>query len=270
MPTTVPRREDLCKKYHFACSSRTEGVQRFIAAPMSCKSWDCPACRTEKARRYKKRMGRLWTAPKLFFLTLTYFHDKTPDQAWSTYNAAWNRLRTNLSKQFGSFNYVRILESHNNSPYPHLHLITDRRFPAHKFGPAAIAAGFGYQIKQVPITSYGAQYYITKYLTKEWKNEEGWHLRKKYRCRVISFSRGLMSPENAGGNWNSLLVGASISECIERIHTEIQWNTSHRMTIRTEKLDDGFYEAVVDIDDAPLEPKIRCLDDWEPEDWVPR
>jgi len=267
---SVPRREDLCKKYFFAASSRTEEVQRFIAAPMCCKSWDCPDCRKMKARSYVKRMLNMWRRPKLYFLTLTYFHSNSPDEAWRTYNAAWNRLRTNLSKQFGTFNYVRVLESHTKSPYPHLHLITDKRFPTTSFGKAAIAAGFGYQIEQRAITSDGARFYIVKYLTKEWKNGEGWRLRKKYRCRLISFSRGIMSPETGGGNWNSLLVGASISACLERIHTEIAWAVEPRLIVKNERIDEGYAEITVDWDHTSLESLRIDPNSWQPDDWCPK
>jgi hypothetical protein len=266
----VPRREDLCRKYYYAVSSKTEEVQRFIAAPMCCKSWDCPACRKIKAKEYNHRLRKMWDFPKLYFLTLTYFHSMSPDEAWSTYNAAWNRLRTNLSKQFGEFEYVRVLESHNNSPYPHLHLITNRRFPESKLGPAAIAAGFGYQISQKTITNAGAAYYIAKYLTKEWKNEEGWRLRKKNRCRIISFSRGVMSPKTGGGNWNSLLVGSALAVCIERISTEISWNAEHYFAIKNEKLLDDYYELTVEWRDDLKRSIQASMDDWSPDDWIPK
>jgi hypothetical protein len=270
MPNGTKRREDLCKKYFYAISSKSEEVQRFIAAPMCCKSWDCPSCRAAKSRDYVKRMQTMWSRPKLFFLTLTYFHSITPDEAWSTYNAAWNRLRTNLSKQFGTFNYVRVLESHNKSAYPHLHLITDKRFPDAKFGPAALAAGFGYQIKQRPITTDGARFYISKYLTKEWKNEEGWRLRKKYRCRIISFSRGLMSPKMSGGNWNSLLVGSTFSECIERIYTEVGWSLNPRLVVRNELIEENYAEITVDWCHEKENTARTDESYWQPDDWLPK
>lgn len=244
-------------------------VQRYIAAPMRCNTWDCATCRKIKAEGYRSRMKLLWTRPKLFFLTLTYFHSEGPAKTWATYNEAWNRLRTNLTKQFGSFNYVRILESHKNAPYPHLHLITDKRFPTNVLGPAAVKAGFGYQIKQKPISTDGAILYLTKYLTKEWSNEEGWHLRKVYRCRIISFSRGLLSPKQDRGDWDSLLVGGGFKECLERIANDIEWNVNCIPHVNSEVSRDDFYEVAIAWADRDPTMLVRPADDWEPDGWIP-
>lgn len=234
-----------CSKYHAACYQDNGDFRRYVAFPMRCKSWDCPDCRRVKAKNYRKRISALFDGRKLFFYTLTYYHSMTPEVAWSTYNNAWNRLRTNLRKQYGRFEYVRVLESHNKSPYPHLHIITDRWFPEHKFGYSAIAAGFGYQIAAKPITGNGAAAYITKYLTKEWTNELAWSYRKTYRCRIISFSSGILSPKISSGDWRIITCALGLGSVIESIRADYLWRSDIDARVMHERINDSSAEISV-------------------------
>jgi hypothetical protein len=168
---------------------------------------------------------------QLYFLTLTYRRFISPELAWGSYNHAWNRLRTNMVKQFGKFSFVRVLESHNKTPYPHLHVIVDKGFRPHQFGPAAVHAGFGYQLKIQPITGDGARGYITKYITKKWRNEEGWRLRKLNRCRIVSFSRDLRQEPLPRVKWDMLDFGKSYDECRDAINRSIDWDPEHEYTM---------------------------------------
>jgi hypothetical protein len=221
----MSEKEKFCGHFYMSVYQDNGNTRRYAAFPLRCKSWDCPECRKVKARQYKARIKGFFEKPKLFFYTLTYYHNVTPEIAWSTYNESWNRLRTNLRKQYGAFEYIRVLESHKTSPYPHLHIICDKWFPPSKFGLAVVAAGFGYQIDAKPITSEGAGQYISKYLTKEWSNEKAWNLRKKYRCRIISFSSGLLSRKTRGGVWSLVTRGCCLDECIESIRCDYLWRT---------------------------------------------
>lgn len=268
--TSRPRREDLCR--NFFCSVFQNGIDttRYLMFPLRCKSWDCPECRKDKAQSYRERMQKLYDGRGLWFYTLTYYHSVSPAEAWATYNAAWNRLRTNLSKQCGHFNYVRILESHNASPYPHLHIIADVKIKPTMLNKAALAAGFGYQMDCKPVTSQGAMAYIVKYLTKEWTNAEGWSLRKKYRCRVISCSRGLLSPERRSEGWKSLLTGSDFGSCLDHIRLDYQWRTDARATVTHELIEPDFAEITVVWTDVDPTLLTRPPDDWQPDDWVPK
>ena len=241
-------KENLCGHYHMAVYQDNGNVRRYAAFPLRCKSWDCPECRKFKARGYQKRMKCIHDGRKLYFYTLTYFHNNTPDEAWATYNAAWNRLRTNLRKQFGAFKYIRVLESHTESPYPHLHVIADKLFPTSKFGYSAVAAGFGYQIKVKPVTGEGAARYISKYLTKEWTNDKAWSYRKKYRCRLISFSGGLLSRKTRGGAWGLVTRGCNLDECIESIRCDYLWrhNSTAQVTYEIIHLSNAEITVVFD------------------------
>lgn len=264
------RREDLCEK--FFCSVRGEVTEatRYIVFPMRCKSWDCPTCRKVKAEQYRQRMGRLDDGRPLYFLTLTYYHSQSPIEAWRTYNVAWNRLRTNISKQLGGFDYIRILESHNDSPYPHLHIIMDKHVSPSKLGRWAVDAGFGFQITMKKITTDGAFAYVRKYITKEWKNKEGWELRKKCRCRIISFSRGLLSPLPEGSAWDLLVRGSDFKTCLDHVRMDYEWNTAQKAKIDYERSEEAYYECTVVWTNRELSDDITIANAWEPDDWVPK
>lgn len=264
------RREDLCEK--FFCSIRKEvtGASRYLAFPMRCKSWECPRCRKIKASEYKKRMTAIDDGRPLYLLTLTYYHNQTPLEAWRSYNAAWNRFRTHASKKFGSFDYIRVLESHTNSPYPHLHIIMDLYIPPAELGKMAISAGFGYQISNKKLTSEGAFHYVTKYLTKEWKNKEAWALRKDCRCRIISFSRGLLSPKPSGSGWETLLRGSDFQSCIDHIKIDYEWRTTVKAEVTYEKKEENVYECTVFWTNRELTDDTTLANAWEPEDWSPK
>lgn len=267
---TSRKREDLCSKYYCSCFQDLTDATRYIAFPMRCKSWDCPDCRKIKAIEYTGRMSALQKLPNLYFYTLTYYHSVTPDKAWKDYNVAWNRFRTAAAKKFGSFNYVRVLESHKKSPYPHLHIIADQHFNATWFNREVLNAGFGFQMDAKEITSAGAFHYIKKYLTKEWTNEEAKWLRKKYRCRIITFSRGLLSPIQRGKEWEQLLVGTTLDACIDHIRTDYEWRPGVRGIVSNEEDRGDSYECTILWSELKPLSALPCPDDWAPDDWVPK
>ena len=267
---TRPKREDLCRKFFCSVKQDTAGTSRYIAFPMRCRSWDCPDCRKTKASEYRERMKTFMDGRGLWLYTLTYFHSMSPAQAWATYNEAWNRLRTNLKKRYGTFNFVRILESHNNSPYPHLHVIADVNIKPTDLGPAAIAAGFGYQLNSQKLTTDRARGYVTKYLTKEWTNEEGWNLRKTYRCRLISFSRGLLSPGRRSGEWQQLIMGTDFETCLDHIRLDYEWDTGRNGHVHYSKIDEDFAEVTILWENAEPGTFARTDFTWHPDDWIPK
>jgi hypothetical protein len=270
VPVPAKRREDLCSKWFCAVTKDNQETTRYLSIPMRCKSWDCHVCRRIKTDEYAKRMEKLHQFKNLWFYTLTYFHSCSPDEAWKTYSAAWNRFRTAIAKKYGSFNYVRVLESHKKSPYPHLHIIADVDIPPTYFNKEALSAGFGYQIDKQKITSDMAFGYIRKYLQKEWTNEEARWLRKKYRCRLVSFSRGLLSPAARSSEWKALLTGTTLEVCLDHIRMDYQWRVDKRADVTYEKVADSYAEITVVWSDRPPVDLFDENDNWYPDGWVPK
>lgn len=265
MDTGTNRRVQQCGKIFCAVSQNNLDATRYLAFPMRCKTWDCPTCRKIKAEDYRARMGSINDGRKLWMYTLTYFHNVDAEYCWQQASHCWNRLRTHARKKYGHFDYIRVLESHTNSPYPHLHIIADVDLKPTWLGKAAVAAGFGYQIKCTPITSDGAFHYIKKYLTKEWQNEQAWYYRKKYRCRLISFSRGLLSPKQRGESWDRLIVGSDFAACLDHIFTDFTWSTQKKAELTYSDIREDYAEMTVIWTDR--EPTLAPPGDggWAPE-----
>jgi hypothetical protein len=196
---------------------------RYKAFPVRCKSWDCPTCARIKADAYKVRMQPLFDSPHLFMYTFTFYHKKPALEVWSEISKAWNRFRTAAQKKYGRFSYVRILEHHHNSDFPHLHCLIDKRFGDVWMARELKTAGFGYQCQVKAVTTAGAAGYITKYLTKPWSSTTCKAIRKHLRLRVISFGGTACHRANTGSQWLLLAMGLGCSEAIESIHRDVEW-----------------------------------------------
>jgi hypothetical protein len=264
-------REEICGKYFVPVKRKTETGVRYMIIPVKCKSWDCPECRKEKAKAYSKRVKKMFDGRKLWMMTLTYYHNVDETTAWKTYNEAWNRLRTNLVKQFGKFSFVKVLESHKKSNYPHLHLIVDRYFRPMKLSPAVLAAGFGYQMQVKEITSDQGRTYVLKYLQKEWSNEAGRRQEKSNRCRRISFSRDLAPDPDDRERCQCLGLQTDYAAAREAIDIDRTFDCGHRYSLVREVDFDGLYQADYEIEDRrPEELRRNDCDSWQPDDWTPR
>ena len=238
-------RESLCEKTFCAVTHQEGEVHKYLAFPMRCKSWDCPKCRKIKTSEYRKRMKSLGELPSLYFYTFTYDSKLDLAEAWATYNVAWNRLRTAAAKRYGRFNYVRVLEAQPHRGYPHVHVIADKWFEPTWLGPECVSAGFGYQLDSQKIDSLEALDYISKYLSKEWTNETSVMLRKENRCRIISFSRGLLSPVLRKGSWEILARSTDLGCCMDHILTSYTWVQDAKPSVVYERDEGDWYEVHV-------------------------
>lgn len=243
-----------CGKWFLGLHEVNQHTHRYMVIRTRCKSWDCPFCRQFKAADYLERIKRLFDGRQLFFYTFTYFHSKPPEVVWSEYSTAWNRLRTAAVKRYGSFAYVRVLESHNLSPYPHLHVVTDKQFEVGWLGKELLRAGFGYQCDQKPITSTGAATYVAKYLTKEWSNEEGKKWRKALRLRIISFGGFDSSRANLAKFWSVVTGCRDYKECLERTRIHSEWNVGACAEVTfTQEFQDFFEMTIVEREENHVE-----------------
>jgi hypothetical protein len=231
-----------CETYFLGVQQQTPETIRQVVFPLRCHSWDCPECAKEKANKYKKRMRPLFDGRKLWMYTLTYYHSRPPEEVWKDYSKAWNRFRTAAVKKMGSFSYCRVLEHHHESPYPHLHIIADKEFPATWFNREMLSAGFGYQAKCKPITTKGAVEYVTKYLTKPWTNAYCRSLRKSLRLRIVSFGGGACTSCRPGHSWKIVARGSDGNIVRNRMDIERTWTYGRGLTLTFERIVDGTSE----------------------------
>jgi len=241
-----------CETYFLGIEAKDEHTIRHKVFPLRCHSWNCPDCAREKAEKYKKRMRPLFDGRKLWMYTFTYFHSKPAIEVWTEYSKAWNRFRTAASKKFGAFSYARVLEHHHQSDYPHLHVIADKEFTPVWMNRELLSAGFGYQAKCKPITTEGAIFYVTKYLTKQWTSENCKRLRKNLRLRIISFGGGACDREYSGAMWRVVTRDFNGAQVRERMVIERDWNYGSTITKTFERVIDGSSEETYFISDRRL------------------
>lgn len=232
-----------CERYFIGLKTVNGNVIRYKAFPARCDTWDCPICARIKANRYKVRLIPLFERQPLYFYTLTFYHKKDPFTVWKNISLCWNRFRTAAAKRYGSFNYVRVLEHHHKSPYPHLHIIADKHFEATWLGAEAIASGFGYQIDSQVVTGRGAAAYISKYLTKGWTDAYCKQIRKNLRLRVVSFGGTCCRPQATGSAWDIITRAICGSDVIDSINTDFQWTGFPNSTISYLMSSEDMYEV---------------------------
>jgi len=162
-----------------------------------------------------------------------------------------------------------VLEVQPKSQYPHIHIVADCEFKPSFFGRAAVSAGFGYQIDSQRVNGPDALHYVKKYLTKDWPDCEGKELRKKYKCRIISFSRGLLSPNRHETSWTLLLYGSTIDNCMEHIRTDYAWRTTERAEIIREVSTEEVREVHIIWHERTLLQTIEDDMTFSPDGWVP-
>jgi hypothetical protein len=236
-----------CVRGFLAVDSKNGNTVRYKAFPMRCKSWDCPHCAKIKGEAYQKRMQPLFEAEKLFFYTFTFYHNKPVLEAWQSVQKSWNRFRTAAAKKYGRFSYVRVLEHHHKSDYPHLHVIADIRFSSVWLALELKNAGFGYQCKAEPVTSDRAAWYISKYLTKPWDSGVCRTIRKNLRLRLISFGGDACTPKRGDGKWRLLAMGLNCGEALECIHRDVEWRYGQLAKVTYEETGFDSYEMTIII-----------------------
>lgn len=178
------------------------GKHLFAFVPSRCKSWSCPKCRPIKARIVKDYIKDNFKGDNLYMLTLTFFHKGSPLSTWKNLGSCWNRMRTYIAKQYGSFKYIRIVEPHKVGGWPHLHILIDGFICDREIVKMVTKWGFGWNMHNMRISSDSAAKYISKYLTKEWPGVDADIYRIASKCRVVSVSRGMPAIFTAKSTWS--------------------------------------------------------------------
>lgn len=167
------------------------GVLYNYIVPVKCKCWECPTCRKRKALQVAKFIRQHFDKRKLWMLTFTDPHRGDVLDAWKTMGDKWNRLRTWVTKEYGVFAYIRVIEPHKKGGWPHMHVLVDKPVAQTKMVKMITRWGFGWNFSSVRVSTNHAAFYVTKYLTKEWPDEKVQYLRSQSKCRIVQASHGL-------------------------------------------------------------------------------
>ena len=125
--------------YFEGVGTNANGESRAISGLMACKKWSCPYCGPRNLRKLKKRayeghIAQVKTKPgfrpnpfSVKMLTLTcpgaeWRSKTTPEHATRVMSKAWEKLRKALRKEFGHFEYLRVIEPQQDG-FPHYHVM---------------------------------------------------------------------------------------------------------------------------------------------------
>lgn len=256
--STPPRSELLgCETSFLGIKRKTFGTISYRVMPLRCHSWDCPVCARVKSKLYKERMAPLFDGRPLWMYTFTYYHDRPPLEVWRDYSRAWNRLRTAATKKFGGISYARILEHHNCSPYPHLHVIADIDLGDVWLARELASAGFGYQAKKRRVTSREAVTYVTKYLTKPWTDGGCKNIRKILHLRIISFGGSACLCRRTGEPWVLISRDCDRGQINSKCDIDRDWIYGRSVRLLSERVYDAFLEQVYILPDEILTVEVN-------------
>jgi len=216
-----------CKKFRGILRSNNFQHYKLSLVRVRCKMWSCAYC--------AEKNSRMWR-----YSIIKQVHDKFPDSQWSFFTITIslpdfdtlkrreraiksakifrdnaNTLMMRLKRQYGKFQYIRVLESHKSGQL-HAHFLanfifTDLEQESRGKGKEvsisaslkehAIACNFGWVTHAENLQDEGGAWspvravsYVTKYITKDSQMIVAEH--KNLGVRKIVTSRGFISPFN--------------------------------------------------------------------------
>jgi len=145
-------------------------------ARMHCKSWRCEDCRKNRANAVRDKfieLGRNYELSR--FLTLTIDPKRvgkedslSRDTRQKYLKVAWNRFLTNMRKNFGSFQFLWVMEWHKKeNSFPHLHVMVSAYLPKKRIQRAWNSAGGGFLKINRAKDDTGLAEYCCKYMSKD-------------------------------------------------------------------------------------------------------
>lgn len=149
------------------------------AVPLMCGNWNCKYCARVLARHWANiaRYGLEHIPDNAYFWTLTMPGNMpTRARAFEVMPKQWDKLRNRLQYRVENWLYIAFVEGQPLRGYmPHFHILSAVK--AYKrLKDLAVECGFGFQAKEMLIDSAGAEYYVTKYASKQ-----GWDAPPNFR-----------------------------------------------------------------------------------------
>jgi len=193
-----------CEDRHMHLYQEKDGKHTHLIVPVKCKSWECPVCRRIKSKIVSDFIKNKFKNKQVYMWTLTHFRSKSLEETWRDLGECWNRLRTYVKKEFGEFEYVRVIEPHKTDGYPHAHIILDRYVNEGTLSKLLTAWGFGWNFHSKRMSSAGSARYVSKYLTKAWPDETVHEVRRATKARIVQGSRRLGAIFRKPATWHCL------------------------------------------------------------------
>jgi len=192
----------VCGSRSLILKSEGDGGTSAAFLRLRCHSWLCPHCRPRKARRFSRAVESFFSGRRVRLLTITVDRSASLWESWKSISGRWNHLRTIMTREFGKFSFVRVVEPQPKSGYPHFHILVDCFVPAVSFSALLRQSGFGKIWDVRLIHSREAFFYVRKYLSKPWPFGEALDASVEFRSRRISGSRGFSLANSSGVRWS--------------------------------------------------------------------
>jgi len=212
----MTKKHQFCPRFPIVLTN-SDGQDMNILLRPRCKMWICPYCNEINRRVWRRHLKtKLSTMPlnalKWSFSTMTlpdYIHDMETeyDRLFSSIRfirSQWDMTMKTLKREYGKFEYVRVLESHKSLAL-HVHILTSIWFedaierPNFHQSPtfSKICESYHWGIvdnRNMQNGTTGTVNYITKYMTKVSPN---FHKAVSgAKLRRIQTSRKIGSPQN--------------------------------------------------------------------------
>jgi hypothetical protein len=176
--------------------------------PVLCDMWRCKLCGPKRVAWLKRELHQAMFRHKLrYFWTLTIWTETcTPIDSYKLVTDSWNIVRRNLSRDYGKFSYVWVMESTRRG-YAHLHLLTSVAVPHAEISRRwAAATGGSFVVDVQSAASERAANYLAKYCTqqatarREDPTGKLWHRHVFGKSRDIAFEP-FRTPSADDGEW---------------------------------------------------------------------
>lgn len=210
----------LCPNFRGVARAYNSDTSEHLVAQLRCKMWTCEYCARQNAMQWRAAIThyianggeRVWS---FHTFTMPEWVHKAGRNSTEKYELScglirknWDALSKRLKREYGKFQYVRVIEQHK-SGVAHIHYLASfhagdvRRVEReddsiYHYSPTikehVVDCDFGYILDNRNITesdkaAYHVGKYITKYMTKDLSETDV--SRKSFRVRKIQTSRGI-------------------------------------------------------------------------------
>ena len=158
---------------------------------LPCNKWDCEDCAKKKAIILGNRVKAGFQGERVRFATFTDNGEGTLRERLQMLKTSWNRLRLELSRQYGLTKFFWVLEFGGKRGRPHLHCLLNCYIPQRKLSELAAKCGFGSVVDIREVKNGGGFGYVFKYLSKDCGLKAGASALKTIRGRRFGLSRNI-------------------------------------------------------------------------------
>jgi hypothetical protein len=126
----MPRSVEACQNNEWHLKLYNKKTEEWLNVPFRCHSWRCRSCGSKVAKRdYTRTFEGLQKHGQWAFLVLTLhvteFRKKnlTNEFAYKVINKNFFKLRRRIEREYGRFDYIRVIERTPKNSFPHVNVI---------------------------------------------------------------------------------------------------------------------------------------------------